>query len=375
MASVEKTLNALEKQRQALVDAYVQSAWKMFKSMSPADWWNDAVTQGVSAYVVQKQMAFVKAMRRLGISYADIMLGLVNKPVSGEIPEYIVTRNNTDPWAVALRPVNAYRHLAVADPSIAPLAWDNLADDVQRAVDSWFDAALEQLQDNADTDGQIGVTRAALERFSGSGVTKFRRVIHPELSKTGTCGLCVVASDRLYNVGDLLPLHSNCKCGVVPVTERSDPGSGLSQSDLDKVYKKAWDALSDKRRQKLIDLGQSYTTYGKDLMKVSVRYKTDSEIGPVLERDEGTLNTVPSRGSEEWKTPDRKMTENQLKRMYDRALAFEPMYQQVYDTGKPVSFRYDGRTYTFKPSNHLNQAWVFHRSLISNLRVSLGMAA
>ena len=80
MADATQVLTTLEQQRQALVDAYINRAWTMWQSLDPSDWWNDAVTQGVGAWITQNQMAFVKAMRRLGISYADIMLRLVNVP-------------------------------------------------------------------------------------------------------------------------------------------------------------------------------------------------------------------------------------------------------------------------------------------------------
>ena len=91
MADMTQALTVMERQRQALVDAYVQRAWNMWKSLDPADWWNDAITQGVSAWITQNQIAFIKAMRHLGVSYADVMLGMVNMPSDGQIPEYIVT--------------------------------------------------------------------------------------------------------------------------------------------------------------------------------------------------------------------------------------------------------------------------------------------
>lgn len=170
MADMTQALTVMERQRQALVDAYVQRAWNMWKSLDPADWWNDAITQGVSAWITQNQIAFIKAMRHLGVSYADVMLGMVNVPSDGQIPEYIVTRDNTDPWAVSVRPADAYRSMAVRDPSIRPLAWDNLDDYVQKAVDDWLDAAVKRLTDNANTDGQIAMNSAATQRFHGSGV-------------------------------------------------------------------------------------------------------------------------------------------------------------------------------------------------------------
>lgn len=375
LPELESVLNVMERQRQALVDEYIQRAWTMFKSMTPADWWNDAVTEGVGAYVTEQQMAFIRRMRRLAISYADIMLGLVNISPDGQIPEYVVTRDNTDPWSVAVRPVSEYRHMATRDPTIRPLAWDNLEDKVQTAVDEWLDAAFGKVQDTARTDGQLASTHATLDRFKDSGVTMYRRVIHPELSRSGTCGLCVVASDRLYSIASLLPLHSNCHCGVIPVTESSDPGSGLTQSDLNRVYKAAWNALSDKRRKELEAQGFTYTTYGRDLMNVRVNYTVNGEIGPVMARADTGERNVPSRQGVEWHTPDREMTERQLQRMYDRAVAFDAHYRKVYETGQPDSFRYGGRTYTFRPSNHLEQAWAYHSRLMMSLRTTLGLAA
>lgn len=217
MADTTQVLTVLERQRQALVDAYINRAWTMWQSLDPADWWNDAVTQGVGAWITQNQMAFVKAMRRLGISYADIMLGLVNVPADGQIPEYVVTRDNTDPWAVSVRPADAYRDLAVRDPTIRPLAWEGLDDATRNAVDSWLTAAQTRLESNANTDGQIAMNGAATERFHGSGIKRYRRVIHPELSKTGSCGLCVVASNNVYSTADLIPMHNNCFPAWVPV--------------------------------------------------------------------------------------------------------------------------------------------------------------
>ena len=39
MADMTQALTVMERQRQALVDAYVQRAWNMWKSLDPADWW------------------------------------------------------------------------------------------------------------------------------------------------------------------------------------------------------------------------------------------------------------------------------------------------------------------------------------------------
>jgi hypothetical protein len=76
-----------------------------------------------------------------------------------------------------------------------------------------------------------------------STVTGYRRVIHPELSQGGTCGLCVAASTRPYTRGDLLPLHSRCKCIVVPIVGESggdgDVGGAINDADLGLLYDEA----------------------------------------------------------------------------------------------------------------------------------------
>ena len=57
MADITQILNQrmsrYERERARLVEEYVTAAWKMWQSLSPADWWNDAVTQGASAQCIQ----------------------------------------------------------------------------------------------------------------------------------------------------------------------------------------------------------------------------------------------------------------------------------------------------------------------------------
>lgn len=74
---------------------------------------------------------------------------------------------------------------------------------------------------------------------SGVKIIGYRRVIHPELSRTGTCGMCIAASDRMYHVAQLLPIHANCKCTIAAVTEDYDPADDLNTVDLNALYKAA----------------------------------------------------------------------------------------------------------------------------------------
>lgn len=87
----------------------------------------------------------------------------------------------------------------------------------------------------ADTDMGLAFRRQVVDFNQRRGVSRYRRVIRSEKP----CGLCLAASDRLYSKSDLLPLHGRCRCGVMPVSYASDPGTTLSNADLPELYKAA----------------------------------------------------------------------------------------------------------------------------------------
>lgn len=136
-------------------------------------------------------------------------------------------------------------------------------------------AAIERVQAVANTDTQL-VVRAQAQRTMQAGedkglVTGWRRVIHPELAINGTCGLCVAASDRIYKVSDLQPIHRRCNCVPAPILDGRDPGSLLNTADLNRLYK---------------DAG---STGAKDLKRTRYQVSDHSELGPVL--NDGTFRT------------------------------------------------------------------------------------
>jgi hypothetical protein len=96
-------------------------------------------------------------------------------------------------------------------------------------------------------------------------VIGYRRVTHPELSK-GVCGLCIAAASRIYNRGDLLPLHGKCHCGVAEVTRKHDPGETLNNQDLESLY------------------GAAGSTARQDLARVRYQVVEHGELGPILVR-------------------------------------------------------------------------------------------
>lgn len=95
-------------------------------------------------------------------------------------------------------------------------------------------------------------------------VIGYRRVIHPELSRTGVCGLCIAAADRVYKTGTLLPIHANCKCTIAAVTEDHDPGADVNAIDLGALYR------------------QGGGTSGASLKRVRYQVDEHGELGPRL---------------------------------------------------------------------------------------------
>ena len=150
-----------------------------------------------------------------------------------------------------------------ADPTPAPDdTWDDLLEDFRGIPDEdVWDRPLEQYRYRLTEDGDEGAALdAAIDRAitlveedlsrtmrrvvtehatRAPAVVGYRRVIHPEKSQGGTCGLCIVASTRLYSTDELMPIHTRCKCDVVEVTADEDLAEVLNQDDLAQLYQDA----------------------------------------------------------------------------------------------------------------------------------------
>lgn len=104
------------------------------------------------------------------------------------------------------------------------------------------DLALERAEQLADMDVTLAVRKQEHAFVSAKKtVLYYRRVIHPELAKSGaSCGLCIVASTRVYSKGDLKPIHFRCNCVTLPVTDRKfDVGAVINDDDLQNLYEDA----------------------------------------------------------------------------------------------------------------------------------------
>ena len=150
---------------------------------------------------------------------------------------------------VLLRPAETVRYLQSVDaPSDAATA-----------------AGLARLNAIAVTNLQLALRQATVDVLSRApGVTGYRRILRPYLSKGGSCGLCIAAADRVYGKRDLMPIHARCKCAVLPVTRTGDPGLRINSDDLEQMY----DAAGG--------------TEGDRLKATRYRVEEHGELGPVL---------------------------------------------------------------------------------------------
>lgn len=123
--------------------------------------------------------------------------------------------------------------------------------------------------------------QVAMRKLPKKKVKGFRRVIHPELAKSGqSCGLCIVASTMRYTRRELLPIHAGCNCETVEIYSikgvEFDPGQQINMEDLSVFYREAgnsthgWDLK--KSQYEVID----HPEYGPTLVNVSAKRRSEN---------------------------------------------------------------------------------------------------
>lgn len=102
-----------------------------------------------------------------------------------------------------------------------------------KSVSAAIAAGGERLASLVSMDVQMAKVRQADRSLSSAKVKAFRRT----LTGAENCGLCVIASTQRYWVGDLLPIHPGCDCGVDVLPPGVDPGEQVfNQALLDATH-------------------------------------------------------------------------------------------------------------------------------------------
>lgn len=243
------------------------TAWSGFDR-----WHDENLVAGQAARSAQLVTAALPAVRQQSRAYHSAVLReLGTKP--GKLPRITsdYPRANITAFEVYQRPATAYAYAGSRNLTA-----------YEAAVD-----ARKRLAVLAESDLRSANRDEAQRVYASTPtVVGYRRIIHPELSSGGTCGLCVVASQRMYHTSQLLPLHfPSCHCESMAVVKGEDPGMQLNEDDLATVYAAAGGTAADQLRETRIQ----FTEHG--------------ELGPVLVRDGDHFTTAKDLDLARWKKP------------------------------------------------------------------------
>lgn len=153
--------------------------------------------------------------------------------------------------------------------------------EVSVVIERYAEQKAEELVERMVSQDLAGASRNiykfALDKFPKKTVVGYRRVVHPELAKSGTsCGLCIVASTMEYRRGDLMPIHSGCNCETCEIYSVDgdifDPGGQINFEDLEVFYREAGNK-----------------THGWSLKRYKYKVVDHPEYGPTL------VNASPSK--------------------------------------------------------------------------------
>lgn len=194
-------------------------------------------------------------------------------------------------------------------------------------------AAEERAEELARMDLQLAAQEAERQKYNltdDETLIGHRRVLRPELSETGPCGLCIVAATRIYKKGELKPLHGGCCCGSMPVTIAADPALRMNKDDFEVWMERGADA--DKELQKVgvtrERLMSWYAAAGgtdrEGLQRIRVRTASHGEIGPVLVNNKYAFRDPEAtrKRAEKKRDPDEMWAmQDRLVKKFERELA------------------------------------------------------
>lgn len=252
------------------VEAALATSWSRF-------WGEGAWTAATQAAVVAEFWSLVQA-ELLTEAYATaaflasvesqvVKLGIPSPTVSPEFRSKLTSQGvrTVDPLEEYARPFTTVRYQLSKDTPF------------EDAVDMGFTRLIALSR----TDAQLAKTTTSREIMkTRTGVKLYRRV------PTGkSCDLCILASQHYYKKKNLLPIHPNCDCIVLPLYK------GMPQADAyDDAYEErlrnAQATLQDenaskgrvKRATELIDEARMNDEYGPVITWAKHEFSTKDDL-------------------------------------------------------------------------------------------------
>ena len=234
-------------QVRARVVAFASAAWRAQGS------YRDADVEALVAMIVPRVRAGQVQVAQLTAAYiaqvASLRAGSTVAPV-----------------AVDAAAVTAGRGVAADEVYRRPFVevWTSLAEGA-----GFRDAVARgarRLESLVSTDVQMARVRQSDASLRASGARYYRRTTDGD-----SCALCALASTQRYRVGDLLPIHPGCGCGVDALPDATDPGQVLDPDRVEQIHAVVADQLG------IADRGGRAVDYRK-----LVLVQDHGEYGPTL---------------------------------------------------------------------------------------------
>lgn len=330
------TVEVYAQQQASLIEALIRALLALWL---PFSWWHrpDMVNAWSARSTVQVDIALALARRQARAFMLEQLRQLEALP--DELPDVtdLYPRSGTPMIEVYKRPARQFEHAQRIGKSDA---------EAREAFEERFTKLV--------TDDVIAAARDEAQKIIAASpkVIGYRRVLHPELSKTGPCGLCVIAADRFYTREDLMELHALCKCTVSPITADADPGLRLNREDLDALYRAAG------------------SKYAEDLKRIRVTIRENGELGPILTRQGDAFKSLSRVNTEakraeftSYSRPTRELSAanwSGMRASSERSIA---ILEDAKRAGTNlVDMAGTGR---FIPVRDIDEAIAYHRSLIA----------
>lgn len=227
------------------------------------DWMDPRQTVRAATEAAAAAAAGRTASAEVGAQLVAMITAVLGGPRAASSALGLGYPRQADPFDVYSRPIHVYR------------------DSIARGLSSSEAqaAAFRRAAMLAETDNLLARRNGGIAQMEHQGARTYRRVIRPELSKTGTCGLCITAASRIYRTSDLMPIHTRCKCDVVPIVGGDDAGERFNIEDMRRLY-----AGMDATRK-------------EDLIRFRYAVDENGELGPLLvPRKPATASEAPGAG-------------------------------------------------------------------------------
>jgi hypothetical protein len=239
--------------RQRIQDTVLAQVVALLRALLTGRWYDEPAIAAAAPQldgVVRQGQEITRDVTRAYLDQSLLVLGAAPPRVDPELPDRL---RPVDVFAEWERPAEQYR-----------FARSQGADDARATL-----VAVERAQHLAVEDLGLAMRETTRRHLANAAdVSGYRRVIHPELSKSGTCGLCVAAADRVYKVDVLMDVHTGCNCEALPIVRGVDPARVFNGADTTELYKRV--------------LAAAGSTAADKLKNTRVTVSAHGELGPVL---------------------------------------------------------------------------------------------